>query len=221
MSSNIKKRNKSLNKYIGSQKEKQELIKSTLKTNYNTNKEYDNFQSTISSIAKQLNNISVKSFSQTKINTNIFKEKQKIIPKKNPILKIINNNSFIINGININLINEKNEIKKENENLKENIKFLLGQIKKYQKSGINIEESFINEENELNNELRNIINIREKEIDKLNKELILYKKRIQLLEEENEKMKEKFNELKIKCQSDFNNENYNKSFIIMKIQKII
>ena len=218
MSSNIKKRNKSLNKYIGSQKEKQKLIESTLKTNYNTNKEYDNFQSTISSIAKQLNNISLKSFSQTKIKTNIFKENQKnnnykISSKQNPILKIINNNSFIINGINLNFINEKNEIKKENENLKENIKFLLGQIKKYQKSGITIEENIQNEENELNNELRNIINIREKEIDKLNKEIILYKKRIQFLESENEKMNQKYNELKIKYQSEFNNENYSKSFI--------
>ena len=121
MSSNIKKRNKSLNKYLGSQEKKKKLIENTLKTNYNSNKEYDNFQITISSIAKQLNNISLKSFSHSKSSTN------KIIqhPKNYNIsptsvstpsvgkLKIFRNNSFIIKGININMniINEKNEFK--------------------------------------------------------------------------------------------------------------
>ena len=207
MNSNNKKRNKSLNRYIGSQKEKQKLIKTSLKLNYYNNKEYDNFQSTISNIAKQLNNISLKSFSHTKTNTNIFNDK-KIFYKyfnnnyneetksnKIQILDIINNESFIIEGIktdeNNNFIsNEKNEIKIENDNLKENIKFLLGQIKRYQKSGIMIEENSKNNYDEIVE--------KENEIKKLNNEIRLYKKRISFLEEENKNIKEKYDELKIK-----------------------
>ena len=208
MNSNIKKRNKSLNKYLGSQKEKQKLIENTLKTNYNPNKEYDNFQITISSIAKQLNNISLKSFSHSKSSTNKIIQQPVSSP---PIrkLKIFRNNSFFIKGINIsmNIINEKNEIKRENENLKENIKFLLGQIKKYQKGGITIEEEAKEDVNEINNELKNIIALKEKEIDKLNNEIKLDKKRMIFLEQEYNNLKEKYNVLKIKYKNDIDNFN--------------
>ena len=222
MNSNNKKRNKSLNRYIGSQKEKQKLIKTSLKLNYYNNKEYDNFQSTISNIAKQLNNISLKSFSHTKTNTNIFNDK-KIFYKyfnnnyneetksnKIQILDIINNESFIIEGIktdeNNNFIsNEKNEIKIENDNLKENIKFLLGQIKRYQKSGIMIEENSKNNYDEIVE--------KENEIKKLNNEIRLYKKRISFLEEENKNIKEKYDELKIKYTINKQNTNSNNTFI--------
>ena len=222
MNSNVKKRNKSLNKYLGSQKEKQKLIENTLKSNYNTNtnKEYDNFQSTISSIAKQLNNISLKSFSHTKTNPNKFSVNQKnfnfnISPTPTPnltpakSLKIINHNSFFIKGtnINMNIFNEKNEIKKENENLKENIKFLLGQIKKYQKGGITIEEEAKEDVYEMNNELKNIIAQKEKEIEKLNIEIKLDKKRMKFLEEEYNNLKEKYSELKNKYKNYFENIN--------------
>ena len=214
MSSKIKKRNKSLNKYLGSQEKKKKLIENTLKTNYNSNKEYDNFQITISSIAKQLNNISLKSFSHTKLSTNKIGEPKKNInncppPFSNPVksLKIFNNNSFFIKGtnVNMNIIKEKNEIKKENENLKENIKFLLGQIKRYQKGGITIEEEAKEDINEINNELKIIITLKEKEIDKLNNEIKLDKKRMIFLEEEYNNLKEKYNELKAKYKNDLDN----------------
>jgi len=207
MNSNIKKRNKSLNKFFGSQKEKRKLLKNSLKSNYNTHNDYDNFQYTITNIAKQLNNISLKSFSHTKINSNFLNEKKIIFKSfnennkektknKTQILKIFNNNSFILKGTNPN---EKNEIKKENENLKENIKFLLGQIKKYQKSGIIIEENSKNTFNEIIE--------KENEIKKLKNEIRLNKKRIKFLEEENNDINEKYNELKIRYDINFNNNN--------------
>ena len=205
MNPNIKKRNKSLNKYFGSQKEKQKLFKNSLKSNFNINNEYDNFKFTITNIAKQLNNISLKSFSHSKTNTNILNEKRDFLiinnthqePNQVQLLKIINNNSFVIKGINSN--NEKNEIRKENENLKENIKFLLSQIKKYQKSGIIIEENSKNNFNEIIE--------KENEIKKLKNLIRFNKKRIAFLEEENNNIKEKYNQLKIKYDKDINNSN--------------
>ena len=205
MNLNIKKRNKSLNQYLGSQKEKRKILKNSLKPNYNTHNDFEDFQYTITNIAKQLNNISLKSFSYTKTNTNNLKEKKIIFKNyndnnkdkttnKTQTLKIINNNSFIIRGIDSN---EKNEIKKENENLKENIKFLLSQIKRYQKCGINIEENSKNTFNEINE--------KENEIKKLKNEIKLNKKRITFLEKENNNIKEKYDKLKIKY--DLNNNN--------------
>ena len=192
MNPTIKKRNKSLNKYLGSQKEKQKLIENSLKTNFLINNDFDNFQSTVSNITKQLNNISLKSFSHIKINPNIINEEKNISKNfdnnKNQIkLKINKNNSFSIKAMNLN---EKNELKKENENLKGNIKFLLGQIKKYQKSGINIEEDYKNN--------FNIIIEKDNEIKKLNKKILF-------LEQEIKEIKEKYNELKIKYEMNINN----------------
>ena len=192
MNPNIKKRNKSLNKYLGSQKEKQKLIENSLKTNFYINNDFDNFQSTVSNITKQLNNISLKSFSHIKINPNILNEEKNISKNfdnnKNQIkLKINKNNSFSIKAMNLN---EKNELKKENENLKGNIKFLLGQIKKYQKSGINIEDDYKNN--------FNIIIEKDNEIKKLNKKILF-------LEQEIKEIKEKYNELKIKYEMNINN----------------
>ena len=100
MNSNFKKRNRSLNKYLGSEKEKKIIIENTLKSNFYSNKEYDNFNSTVSNIAKQLNNISLKSFPHTRTNSNILIEcpKSKSNNKKQiPSLKIISNRSFMIN----------------------------------------------------------------------------------------------------------------------------
>ena len=58
------------------------------------------------------------------------------------ILKTINYEDYNINY---------EDIKKENIDLKENIKFLLKQIKKYQKSGLTIEDMDINRQKELEN----------------------------------------------------------------------
>ena len=202
MNSNAKKRNKSLNKYLGSQKEKQKLIENSLKFNFYTNNDFDNFQSTVSNITKQLNNISLKSFSHIKINPNILNEEKniskifndKINDKKDIILKKNKNCSFSIRGINLF---DKNEIKIENENLKANIKFLLGQIKKYQKSGINIEEEYKNN--------LNIILEKDNEIKRLKNEIKFNQKKISFLEQEIKEIKEKYNELKIQYDVNINN----------------
>ena len=204
MNSNAKKRNKSLNKYLGSQKEKQKLIENSLKFNFYTNNDFDNFQSTVSNITKQLNNISLKSFSHIKINPNILNEEKniskifndKINDKKDIILKKNKNCSFSIRGINLF---DKNEIKIENENLKANIKFLLGQIKKYQKSGINIEEEYKNN--------LNIILEKDNEIKRLKNEIKFNQKKISFLEQEIKEIKEKYNELKIQYDMNINNNN--------------
>lgn len=184
MNTNKKRRNKSLNLYINSQKEKPKLIPNSLKSNiYKENNEYENFQSTVSNIAKQLNNFSLKAYNMTNNNH------KKIIYK---IDKIICFNIKGIKSNNINIINlcKNDEILKENENLKENIKFLLGQIKKYQKSGIVIEQ-----ENKNND---NIDKIKER----FNKEIKLNKKRILFLENENRYLKEKYDNLKFKYKLD-------------------
>ena len=87
-------------------------------------------------------------------------------------MKINKNNSFSIKAMNLN---EKNELKKENENLKGNIKFLLGQIKKYQKSGINIEDDYKNN--------FNIIIEKDNEIKKLNKKILFLEQEIKEIKE--------------------------------------
>ena len=184
MNTNKKRRNKSLNLYINSQKEKPKLIPNSLKSNiYKENNEYENFQSTVSNITKQLNNISLKTYDMTNNNH------KKIIYK---IDKIICFNIKGIKSNNINIINlcKNDEILKENENLKENIKFLLGQIKKYQKSGIVIEQ-----ENKNNDEIDKIK-------ERFNKEIKLNKKRILFLENENRYLKEKYDNLKFKYKLD-------------------
>ncbi len=62
------------------------------------------------------------------------------------------------------------EIQKENDELKENIKFLLKQIKKYQKSGLTIEDMNVNREQKMEK--------LEKEISELKKELNSYRNQI-------------------------------------------
>ena len=65
------------------------------------------------------------------------------------ILKTINYENYNINY---------EDIKKENVELKENIKFLLKQIKKYQKSGLTIEDMDINRQKELENYEKRLMN---------------------------------------------------------------
>ena len=86
---------------------------------------------------------------------------------------------YIIKQINFETTNYE-EIKKENLELKENIKFLLKQIKKYQKSGITIEDMNINRQQELEN--------LEKKINELNEQINAYKKKIILLDNNNNKL---------------------------------
>ena len=72
------------------------------------------------------------------------------------------------------------EIKKENLELKENVKFLLKQIKKYQKCGLTIEDMNITRQQELEN--------LEKEIIELKEDINKYKNKILLLDNNNKNL---------------------------------
>ena len=85
------------------------------------------------------------------------------------IIKVFN--FYILKKLNYdNCITNIDEIKKENMELKENIKFLLKQIKKYQKNGITIEDMNLNRQQELENY--------QKQIKELKQEIISYKNKI-------------------------------------------
>lgn len=103
------------------------------------------------------------------------------------ILKTINYESYNINY---------EDIKKENVDLKENIKFLLKQIKKYQKSGLTIDDMDINRQKELENY--------EKKINELKMEINTYKNKIISLNKNNKELIRRNEEL-----NDFINSNLN------------
>ena len=97
-------------------------------------------------------------------------------------------NFFITKDINQD--NDKTyyeEIKKENLELKENVKFLLKQIKKYQKSGLTIEDMNINRQQEIEN--------LEKQINELKQDIEKYKNKIILLDNNNKKLIKENSEL--------------------------
>ena len=84
------------------------------------------------------------------------------------------------------------DIKKENLELKENIKFLLRQVKKYQKSGLTIEDMNINRQIELNN--------LEKKMYELTQEINIIKNKNYVLEQKNKELTKENNELKYNMQ---------------------
>ena len=94
------------------------------------------------------------------------------------ILKTINYENYNINY---------EDIKKENFELKENIKFLLKQIKKYQKSGLTIEDMDINRQKELENY--------EKKLNELKMEINTYKNKILSLNKNNKELIKRNEEL--------------------------
>ena len=161
------------------------------------------------------------------------------IPNKGKLI-IFNNNSFVLPGIiskNNKILNNENEIRQENINLKENIKFLLSQVKKYQKSGISIDESNknINEDkNEIITKLNNIIGEKEKEIENIKNnyqiEIKSFLDKISILEIQYQDLKKKYDELKNKSNIYLNNDtnyfynensNRNSSEILGNINKNI
>ena len=105
------------------------------------------------------------------------------------ILKTINYEDYNINY---------EDIKKENIDLKENIKFLLKQIKKYQKSGLTIEDMDINRQKELENY--------EKKLNELKMEINTYKNKIVSLNKKNKELIRRNEEL-----NDFINSNLKES----------
>ena len=90
--------------------------------------------------------------------------------------------------------------------MKENIKFLLGQIKKYQKSGIAIEECnkslIVNNEIEISNRYKKLLKEKEEGINKINTnyqvELKSILEKVSNLEKEYNNLKSKYNDLKKK-----------------------
>ena len=106
-------------------------------------------------------------------------------------------NFYILKSINYENYNINYEdLKKENVDLKENIKFLLKQIKKYQKSGLTIEDMDINRQKELENY--------EKKINELEREINTYKNKIISLNKNNKELIKRNVEL-----NDFINSNLN------------
>jgi cell division septum initiation protein DivIVA len=106
-------------------------------------------------------------------------------------------NFYILKSINYENYNINYEdLKKENVDLKENIKFLLKQIKKYQKSGLTIEDMDINRRKELENY--------EKKINELKREINTYKNKIISLNKNNKELIKRNVEL-----NDFINSNLN------------
>ena len=118
-------------------------------------------------------------------------------------------NFYILKTINYeNYNNNYEEIKKENDELKENIKFLLKQVKKYQKSGLTIEDMDINRQKELENY--------EKKINELEMEINAFKNKIIVLNKKNKELIKRNEELNdfinsnLKEESKDNNKYYGK-----------
>ena len=256
MNTNIKKRNKSLYKFSNTQKPK--IIGNSLLNNIYFKNEIDNFQSTVSNITKQLNNMALGMISKSNNKTNNYlnnikgkssfildilntdkKELTNNSEQENKYKKILDysytnlkkekyiisqNISFFYKGENNsnNLFNEL-ELKQENENLKENIKFLLGQVKKYQKGGFSVEEIY-NNEIEKNNEIKSIMIEKEKEIEKLKNnyqnEIKSILEKVSSLEIQYNNLKDKYNELKYKKNRDFRNDNIQNNINNEEIMKI-
>ena len=89
-----------------------------------------------------------------------------------------------IENINTNI----DDIQKENLELKENIKFLLKQIKRYQKSGLTIEDMDINREQKIEK--------LEEEISELKNDILTYQNQIVMLNNSNNELKKENKELK-------------------------
>ena len=138
-----------------------------------------------------------------KTDKNSFKEKnanfknsakQSNSKYKRNFYRIINENSFLIKGIEKIFYSEK-ELKEENKSLKEQVKFLLDQIKKFQKCGLSVDDDpqIDNEKNE--EEIKRIKAYYEREIQSIIQ-------KISILERQYNALKQAHNDLKIK----YNNE---------------
>ena len=130
-------------------------------------------------------------------------------------LEKINSESFTI----INIIPSNNtlsDIKKQNIELKENIKFLLKQIKRYQKNGIDIEEVSITDRLKDENNKQKLFY--ENQIIELKREINLYKNKLKAIAK---KYNEKNNRIiSDKIQELLNRNNELKNFINSNLSQI-
>ena len=177
MNANIKKRNKTPYKYSKTQKSTKSI--NCILDNFYNNNEYDNFQSTVSNITKQLNNISLGAISKTTTNKNVnhflkeknlnlIKNKSKDIFKIKNIKKnndniVINNdkeNKYLTNYTNYdysdnNNINVLNDVKNSNIIISKNNSFFISSnnVKPIKNNNYNLS---LNHENELRQENNNL-----------------------------------------------------------------
>ena len=196
-------------------KEKINYLKPSSRTNTNIediiySEEYQNnntnndINTTLTNISNQLKNIAFidKNKEQKLLNTSFrVTNRNKNVNSFFDITNIDNNTSqkfqslkpkrvfnfFIAKNIKYENPNFE-EIQKENLELKENIKFLLKQIKKYQKSGLTIEDMNVNRQQKMEK--------LEKEISELKKELNSYRNQIMILNTNNQKLNDENQELK-------------------------
>ena len=189
---------------------------------------------------KNNNNISIENEKENKyLTTNTYSYKNVDIKNSNIIISK-NYSLFIAGDIksfnNNTSFNHENELRQENNNLKENIKFLLGQVKKYQKSGIVMEDYNINNNDiEYNNKIKEVISEKNIEIEKIKKiyekDIKLMAEKISTLEMKYKNLKTKYNELKKKynkedtyrCNNkiDLCNSNNNENLIKLSNSEII
>ena len=169
--------------------------------NLNTNNSND-INTTLSNISNQLKNIAIidKSKEQKLVNssfrvtnrnknlnsffdtTNIESNQKFHNLQRKKVFNIFFPKSLKYENINID------ETQKENLELKENVKFLLKQIKRYQKSGLTIEDMNINREQKIQQ--------LEQEILELKNELNSYKEQLLISHENNESLKKENQQLK-------------------------
>ncbi len=169
--------------------------------NINTNNNND-INTTLSNISNQLKNIAIidKSKEQKLLNssfrvtnrnknlnsffdtTNIESNQKFHNLQRKKVFNIFFPKSLKYENINID------ETQKENLELKENVKFLLKQIKRYQKSGLTIEDMNINREQKIQQ--------LEQEILELKNELNSYKEQLLISHENNESLKKENQHLK-------------------------
>ena len=171
---------------------------------YQNNNTNNDINTTLTNISNQLKNIAFidKNKEQKLLNTSFrVTNRNKNVNSFFDITNIDNNTSqkfqslkpkrvfnfFIAKNIKYENPNFE-EIQKENLELKENIKFLLKQIKKYQKSGLTIEDMNVNREQKMEK--------LEKEISELKKELNSYRNQIMILNTNNQKLNDENQELK-------------------------
>ena len=171
---------------------------------YQNNNTNNDINTTLTNISNQLKNIAFidKNKEQKLLNTSFrVMNRNKNVNSFFDITNIDNNTSqkfqslkpkrvfnfFIAKNIKYENPNFE-EIQKENLELKENIKFLLKQIKKYQKSGLTIEDMNVNREQKMEK--------LEKEISELKKELNSYRNQIMILKNKKQKLNDENQELK-------------------------
>ena len=201
--------------------------------NLNTNNSND-INTTLSNISNQLKNIAIidKTKEQKLLNSSFrATNRNKNLNSFSDTINIDSNQRFhnlqrkkvfnIFFPKNIKYENYNiDETQKENTELKENVKFLLKQIKKYQKSGLTIEDMNVNRENKIQ-QLEQEISELKNEIKSYKEQLLISHENNEALKKENQQLKEYINNINIKESNDRKNKfdelnNYNNNKYIYK-----